>query len=1052
MSNSYSVLADDSVIEKSSLDDRSYRLIKLNENDLNVLLIHDPTTDKAAASLDVNVGSFTDRDYDVPGLAHFCEHLLFMGTEKYPKENEYSNYLSKHSGHSNAYTASEHTNYYFQVHADYLEGALDRFAQFFISPLFSKSCQDREINAVDSEHKKNLQSDSWRLYQLDRSTSNQAHPYNGFSTGNYETLHVEPLERDLNVRDVLIDFHKQHYSSNLMNVVVLGKEDLDTLSNSVVEKFSHVPNKNFSNHSYNEPIYGAGNLGKIVKAKPVTDKHKLEFSFPIPEDLEEQYDTKPEKYFSHLLGHESAGSILHYLKEQNLATGLSAGGTRICRGTSMFYLEIQLTPQGLEKWEEVVKITFQYLRLVTQDEPQPWIWKEIVEISQIDFRFKEKGEASSTVSNLSSKLYKFREFIPVEYLLSSSIPRRFDPQVIKKYGSYLNPDNLRLTLVSQALENLSSKEPIYGTEYSYEDIPSGLLHQIKSDVSITKELHYPAPNLFIPTNFDVLKKKVQLPQISPYLIEHSNKINVFFKQDDTFEAPKGSIKTAFHLPSSNVDVKTSVLSSLAIALLEDELNEVKYYAELGGLDVRMHTWRDGFITSVSGYNDKLSDLLKKVLDDFFTFKPNKERFESIKFKLLRGFKNFNYKVPYQQIGSYHLQLVNEKIYSQQDKIAALEAVTFDQVQKHITNSIWEQGVFAEVLIHGNFDIGQARLISDVITESMKHVKPWMSEYNEERFHLQSFVLEPEEVVRYEVPLEDKQNINSCIEYYVQIAPSSDDIKLRVLTDLLCTMIREPCFDQLRTKEQLGYVVFSGIILGRTSLGFRILVQSERTCDYLQYRIEEFLAQFGNHVNNQLTLEEFIKYKSSLKNIKMTKLKNVDEETNRLWSHVLDGYYDFDARIRQVEVLESISISEFTEFFNQYVSNNNKTGKLITYLKSQSPIEFVESKKLQASIINYLYHNQIEINHEFVEKLVKEFKEDGDLKKVSEKLHEEIKTVSQDDLFKEISAKIANPVPEIYPTGRLVINDKEFRTNRRLSGKPKPVYPLSKFLYNDEPHL
>ena len=104
--------------------------------------------------LDVNVGSFTDKEYNISGLAHFCEHLLFMGTEKYPKENEYSNYLSKHSGSSNAYTAAEHTNYYFQVGADYLEGALDRFSQFFIAPLFSKSCQDREINAVDSENKK----------------------------------------------------------------------------------------------------------------------------------------------------------------------------------------------------------------------------------------------------------------------------------------------------------------------------------------------------------------------------------------------------------------------------------------------------------------------------------------------------------------------------------------------------------------------------------------------------------------------------------------------------------------------------------------------------------------------------------------------------------------------------------------------------------------------------------------------------------------------------------------------------------------------------------
>ena len=73
-----------------------------------------------------------------------------MGSVKYPKENDYNEYLSKHNGDSNAYTGTDNTNYYFDVRPEFLEGALDRFAQFFISPLFNPSCTDREILAVDS--------------------------------------------------------------------------------------------------------------------------------------------------------------------------------------------------------------------------------------------------------------------------------------------------------------------------------------------------------------------------------------------------------------------------------------------------------------------------------------------------------------------------------------------------------------------------------------------------------------------------------------------------------------------------------------------------------------------------------------------------------------------------------------------------------------------------------------------------------------------------------------------------------------------------------------
>ena len=67
-------------LEKPLLDTREYRVIKL-PNDLEALLIHDPETDKAAAAMDVNIGSFSDPE-DMPGMAHAVEHLLFMGTEK----------------------------------------------------------------------------------------------------------------------------------------------------------------------------------------------------------------------------------------------------------------------------------------------------------------------------------------------------------------------------------------------------------------------------------------------------------------------------------------------------------------------------------------------------------------------------------------------------------------------------------------------------------------------------------------------------------------------------------------------------------------------------------------------------------------------------------------------------------------------------------------------------------------------------------------------------------------------------------------------------------
>jgi secreted Zn-dependent insulinase-like peptidase len=81
-------------------------------NSLEVLLISDSETDYSAASLSVGVGSLHNPE-NMPGLAHFLEHMLFRGSQKYPKVNEFVDRIKKCNGVFNAYTAAEETNYYF---------------------------------------------------------------------------------------------------------------------------------------------------------------------------------------------------------------------------------------------------------------------------------------------------------------------------------------------------------------------------------------------------------------------------------------------------------------------------------------------------------------------------------------------------------------------------------------------------------------------------------------------------------------------------------------------------------------------------------------------------------------------------------------------------------------------------------------------------------------------------------------------------------------------------------------------------------------------------
>ena len=199
-------------------------------NGLEVLLVSDPSADQSAASIAVKAGSWDD-PVAYPGMAHFCEHMLFMGTEKYPSENEFSALISNYGGTTNAFTAPNRTVYMFSSEQEGFLPILDRFAHFFIDPLFNPSGISREMHAVDQEFAKNIENDWWREYMIFKETGNPDHPNRMFSTGNSQTLAQIP-------QSSLKQWHKRNYGANRMHLVLYSSIPLESLKEKVVEIFS----------------------------------------------------------------------------------------------------------------------------------------------------------------------------------------------------------------------------------------------------------------------------------------------------------------------------------------------------------------------------------------------------------------------------------------------------------------------------------------------------------------------------------------------------------------------------------------------------------------------------------------------------------------------------------------------------------------------------------------------------------------------------------------------------------------------------------------------
>ncbi|XP_075906176.1 insulin-degrading enzyme isoform X2 [Nelusetta ayraudi] len=887
-------------IIRSPEDKRVYRGLEFT-NGLKAMLISDPTTDKSSAALDVHIGSLSDPG-NISGLAHFCEHMLFLGTEKYPKENEYSQYLSEHAGSSNAFTSGEHTNYYFDVSHEHLEGALDRFAQFFLCPLFDESCKDREVNAVDSEHEKNLMNDAWRLFQLEKATGNPSHPFSKFGTGNKLTLETRPSQDGIDVREELLQFHSTYYSSNLMGLCVIGRESLDELTSMVVKLFGEVENKNVPIPEFPEHPFQEEHLRQFYKVVPIKDIRNLYVTFPIP-DLQKYYKSNPGHYLGHLIGHEGPGSLLSELKSKGWVNTLVGGQKEGARGFMFFIINVDLTEEGLLHVEDIIFHMFQYIQKLRTEGPQEWVFDECKDLNKVAFRFKDKERPRGYTSKVAGLLhyYPLEEVLAAEYLLED-----FRPDLIEMVLDKLRPEFVRVAVVSKSFEGQTNKsEEWYGTQYKQEAIAAETLEKWAS-ADLNGKFKLPMKNEFIPTNFEIYPLEKDSPSI-PTLIKDTAMSKVWFKQDDKFFLPKACLNFEFFSRYLYTDPLHCNMTYLLLRLLKDDLKEYAYAARLAGLVYGIASGMNAILLSVKGYSDKQHILLKKIIEKMATFEIDEKRFNIIKEAYMRSLNNFRAEQPHQHAMYYLRLLMTEVAWTKDELREALDDVTLPRLKAFIPQLL--SRLHIEALLHGNITkesvLGMIQMLEDTLIEHA-HTKPLL----------------PSQLIRYrEVQVPDggwyvyqqrNEVHNNCgIEIYYQTDMQTTHDNM--LLELFCQIISEPCFNTLRTKEQLGYIVFSGPRRANGVQGLRFIIQSEKAPHYLESRVEAFLCTMEKSLE-EMSDEAFQKHIQALAIRRLDKPKKLSAECAKHWGEIISQQYNFDRDNLEVAFLKTLTKENILQFY------------------------------------------------------------------------------------------------------------------------------------------
>jgi coenzyme PQQ biosynthesis probable peptidase PqqF len=193
-------------------------------NGLPVSLLSQPWLGRAAVCVRVGAGSH-DEPLEYPGLAHFLEHMLFLDCVGFTGDQRLMPFVLACGGQVNATTQARHTEFFFEVPADQLEGALQRLLTMLTHPLLSEAEQAREREVVHAEFVARCQDADTLISAALGQALAAGHRFGDFVAGNRDTLSVD----EAGFQHALRAFHLRFYHAGNCQLSIVGPQPVEEL-------------------------------------------------------------------------------------------------------------------------------------------------------------------------------------------------------------------------------------------------------------------------------------------------------------------------------------------------------------------------------------------------------------------------------------------------------------------------------------------------------------------------------------------------------------------------------------------------------------------------------------------------------------------------------------------------------------------------------------------------------------------------------------------------------------------------------------------------------
>ncbi|QOR37466.1 peptidase M16 [Billgrantia diversa] len=882
-------------------DNRDYRVLLL-ENGLTTLLVSDPEADQAAVSMNVGVGSAQDPE-DLQGLAHFLEHMLFLGTEPFPEADAYQGYLQRHGGSHNAFTAPQDTNYFFDIEPEALPGALDRFSQFFLSPLFNPEKLESERNIVHSEYMSRIRDDGRRENDVLNQVLNSDNPLTGFSVGSRETLADRP-ENEPSLRQRVIDFYQSHYDANVMHLAVVAPQPLDELEAMVTERFAGIADRGLERPMIEEPLIEEENLPRYVALQSIRDSRHVSFMFPIPDPLQ-HYRHKPAEFLSHLLGHEGEGSLFALLREAGLADGLSAGVGRGDERHALFTVRVSLTPAGAERIDDIQATLFAAIEQIRESGLEEWRYAEQAQLAEQQFRFQQQGSSLQNAMRLAMNLARF----PVEDVQYAAYRMDgFDRELVDEYLDALRPESLLRVYSGPDVEG-ERTSPWF-------DTPWRLVEPELDEAQPLAGLTLPAPNPFIAEDLALLDAQDERPT---QLLDEKG-FGLWHMADTSFNSPKVEWRFSLQNPQASSDPRHAVLADLLAGWLDDSLNEEFYAARLAGHDVDAYAHARGITLAFSGWRDRQDRVMRRTLEQLLEGDIDAASFERVRYRLQREWRNAPQSALFRQGHRTLAEALMRPHWPSHSLLQASRDLTVDDLRDFREQFLGDLRL--QALAIGNLDAELARREGRLVAEMLAPTLPQeaIPELTPLRVEADLPTLHPR-TTREE----------SLVLRYLQGEDRSLDAQARL--SVLGQVIDTPFYQRLRTEKQLGYVVSAGYSPLLDAPGLSLLVQSPDTpSGAIQTHIDAFLEEFSQRLA-AMQDADLAPYRQAVHDSLLQRDTSLSERTSRLWRALSFGDTQFDRRERLAQRVLAVSADDLRETWPRLLES---PGAIVAYDPGDEP--------------------------------------------------------------------------------------------------------------------